>query len=163
MRKSSLAISVLFTVALTVSGCDFFRKLAGRPTSSDIEAIREAIAQKEQAKAASLDTVAAVQPEPDVPVAVQEQAVSASPSQKEGKKRYYLIVASFSQKENALKCVERMAERGYPGELLGFKGGYTAVGICGTDDEAQAKESLKEFKRQDFCPNGVWILDRNKR
>ena len=89
--------------------------------------------------------------------------VDSAPASADGKKRYYVIVASFSKVENAGKCAERMENRGYPSELLKFKGGYTAVGICGTDDEQEAKESLKELKRQDFCPQGVWILDRNKK
>ena len=81
----------------------------------------------------------------------------------DGKKRYYIIVASFSKVENAERCAERMAGRGYPGELLKFKGGYTAVGVLGTDDMQEAQASLKELKRQDFCPQGVWILDRNRK
>ena len=162
MRKIYLTIAVLLAFMLTLTGCDFFRRLAGRPTSADIEAIREAILEREQAKAASQDTVVAVQAEPEVPAEPQKPAEVVAPS-KDGKNRYYIIIASFSQKDNAVKCAERMTSRGYPGELISVKGGYTAVGICGTDDEAQAKENLKEVKRQDFCPSGVWIIDRNKR
>ena len=174
MRKAFAILPILLAVALTVTGCDFFRRLAGRPTSVDIEAMREVIKSREEARQAAeaaspdslpkADTVSPAAPAAgSSAVKEQDKVVDSAPASADGKKRYYVIVASFSKVENAGKCAERMENRGYPSELLKFKGGYTAVGICGTDDEQEAKESLKELKRQDFCPQGVWILDRNKK
>ena len=169
MKRILHLVVVLSTVVLTATGCDFFRKLAGRPTSTDIEAMRQAIALREEAKVQAAptdsipvvpDTVAA---KPEVKPAPAKETVSSSSQANDGKKRYYIIVASFSKVENAERCAERMAGRGYPGELLKFKGGYTAVGVLGTDDMQEAQASLKELKRQDFCPQGVWILDRNRK
>lgn len=169
MKRILHLVVVLSTVVLTTTGCDFFRKLAGRPTSTDIEAMRQAIALREEAKVQAAqsdsiqvvpDTVAA---KPEVKPAPAKETVSSSSQANDGKKRYYIIVASFSKVENAERCAERMAGRGYPGELLKFKGGYTAVGVLGTDDMQEAQASLKELKRQDFCPQGVWILDRNRK
>ena len=169
MKRILHLVVVLSTVVLTTTGCDFFRKLAGRPTSTDIEAMRQAIALREEAKVQAAqsdsipvvpDTVAA---KPEVKPAPAKETVSSSSQVNDGKKRYYIIVASFSKVENAERCAERMAGRGYPGELLKFKGGYTAVGVLGTDDMQEAQASLKELKRQDFCPQGVWILDRNRK
>ena len=156
MRNVLLNIVVLSSVALLASGCDFFRTLAGRPTSADIEAKRHAIRIEEERKAAlaAADTIAMQKDSVPEAVAVTQEA---------GKKRFYIVLATFSKEENARKFQSRIADKGYPGELMGFKGGYTAVGICGTDDESEIKESLKEIKRQDFCPEGVWIIDRNKR
>ena len=60
-------ILAFFAVMLLVSGCDFFRKVAGRPTSADLQAKRTEItyveAQKaelarEQARLDSLEAVA---------------------------------------------------------------------------------------------------------
>ena len=169
MKRILHLVVVLSTVVLTATGCDFFRKLAGRPTSTDIEAMRQAIALREEAKVQAAqtdsipvvpDTVAA---KPEVKTAPAKETVPSSSQVNDGKKRYYIIVASFSKVENAERCAERMAGRGYPGELLKFKGGYTAVGVLGTDDMQEAQASLKELKRQDFCPQGVWILDRNRK
>ena len=156
MRNVLLNIVVLSSVALLASGCDFFRTLAGRPTSADIEAKRQAIRIEEERKAAlaAADTIAMQKDSVPEAVAVTQEA---------GKKRFYIVLATFSKEENARKFQSRIADKGYPGELMGFKGGYTAVGICVTDDESEIKESLKEIKRQDFCPEGVWIIDRNKR
>lgn len=167
MRRLAPVIAVLSVLVFAVSGCDFFRRAAGRPTSAEIEAkkvaiLREANSRKDSVKTAARDTV-----RPQVTEVASASAPKAEPqtttAPKDGKKRFYIVMASFSSPENAAKCAERMAERGYPGELLGFKGGYTGVGICGTDDEAEAKKALAEIKRQDFCPEGVWIIDRNKR
>ena len=49
MKKSY--ILVLLLVMLTVTGCDFFRKVAGRPTTEDIEAKKVEIARVEREKA----------------------------------------------------------------------------------------------------------------
>ena len=155
MKKILPTLAFLSAAALSVSGCDFFRTLAGRPTSGEIEAKREVIRRQEaETKAPEATAVADTIQVAEAPVEEIKQEV---------KKRYYVVVASFSNPDNARKSLARMTERGYPGELLGFKGGYTGVGICGTDSEEEAKASLKELKRQDFCPQGVWIIDRNKR
>ena len=52
---------------------------------------------------------------------------------------------------------------GYEPEFFGFTEGRTAVGIGGTDDPEEAKAFMRELKGQDFCPEGVWILDRKKK
>lgn len=178
MKRALQLVVVSLSVVLLATGCDFFRKLAGRPTSTDIEAMRQAIALREEARVqaakdslpAVADTVAVpdrpetpVTAKPEVKPAPARETVPSSSQAADGKKRYYIIVASFSKVENAQRCAERMADRGYPGELLKFKGGYTAVGVLGTDDMQEAQTSLKELKRQDFCPQGVWILDRNRK
>ena len=166
MKKALTFIPLLLVVALAVSGCDFFRVLAGRPTSKEIEAKREIISR--QGVAAQTDTVKEVSaPVDEASSAVEEKETAAEGTAPavatDGKKRFYVVIASFSNPDNARKSLARMADRGYQGELLSLKGGFTGVGICGTDDEQEAKESLKQVKRQDFCPPGIWIIDRNKR
>ena len=173
MKKALTFIPLLLVVALAVSGCDFFRVLAGRPTSKEIEAKREIISRQEVvAQADTIKEVSAPVDEASPVVEEKETAVEeTAPAVKEtapavavdGKKRFYVVIASFSNPDNARKSLARMADRGYQGELLSLKGGFTGVGICGTDDEQEAKESLKQVKRQDFCPPGIWIIDRNKR
>ncbi|MBP5487128.1 MAG: SPOR domain-containing protein [Bacteroidales bacterium] len=158
MRRVLQLVVVLLSVVTLATGCDFFRKLAGRPTSSEIEATREVIKLKTASPPAPVAVRDTVTESPEV----SKEPVASVP-QVEGKKRYYIVMASFSSASNASKYAERLSAKGYKPELFGFKGGFTGVGICGTDDEAEAKSSLKEVKRQDFCPDGVWILDRNKR
>lgn len=163
-------IFLLVAVATAVTGCDFFRKLAGRPTSADLKVMAAAIEAEEAKKVAPADTIvvetlgaAMADTVAAAPAPAPVSASGAVAAEHQGKKRFYIVLASFSNPGNAGKYARQMEQRGYQAELFGFKGGYTGVGICGTDDEQQAKESLKEVRRQDFCPEGVWILDRNKR
>ena len=56
MRKS--VILLLIGALLTLTGCDFFRVLAGRPTSKDIDAKRVMIMKAEEAALqARLDSI----------------------------------------------------------------------------------------------------------
>ena len=174
MKKALSFIPLLLAVALAVPGCDFFRTLAGRPTSREIDAKREIIRRQEAAvkteeslpavedTATTVEKTTMAVDKTEPAVKQPEASVEVKPSV-DGKKRFYVVIASFSNPENAKKSLARMADRGYQGELLSLKGGYTGVGICGTDDEQEIKESLKQVKRQDFCPPGIWIIDRNKR
>ena len=63
MRRVLPVIVLVLSVAFMATGCDFFRVLAGRPTSKDIEAKREQIlrsAQDDKVTAPS-DTVASTE------------------------------------------------------------------------------------------------------
>lgn len=169
MRRSLTIVTVMLSVAMLVTGCDFFRVLADRPTSKAIAAKRERILRsaRQAQESARQDTVAV---RSDT-VSVRNETV-AVPSRPAGsqtgtktveKKRYYVIMGAFSSRENAERYAERIKGYGYEPEFFGFTGGRTAVGIGGTDDHEEAKEFMKELKGQDFCPGGVWILDRKRK
>lgn len=143
-------------VATAVTGCDFFRRLAGRPDSEWIEAKAEAIRQEEEALRIRLDSLEKARKAEADSLAVADSVRLAN-----HRYRFCVILGSFSSKENAERYVEEIAAKGYKCELLTFRNS-TAVGVCPTDDEAQAKKSLEELQRQDFCPNGAWILERKQ-
>jgi hypothetical protein len=167
-------ILLLALAAFMATSCDFFRRVAGRPTSSEIEAKAEAIEarriekEKERQKAIQ-DSIAAVRKHEADSVAAMDTlkmkgykmmatasfgglAVADLPS------RYYIIVGSFTNMDNALRCSQKYSERGYDAEVIALKNGYNVVGVCKTDDLVQLYQSLKELKRQAFCPPQVWIL-----
>lgn len=156
MKNAFLTIAVMTLVATAVTGCDFFRRLAGRPDSEWIEAKAEAIRQEEEALRIRLDSLERARK-------AEADSLAAADSVRLANHRYRfcVILGSFSSKENAERYVEEIAAKGYKGELLTFRNS-TAVGVCPTDDEAQAKKSLEELQRQDFCPNGAWILERKQ-
>lgn len=143
-------------VATAVTGCDFFRRLAGRPDSEWIEAKAEAIRKEEEALRIRQDSLERARK-------AEADSLAAADSVRLANHRYRfcVILGSFSSKENAERYVEEIAAKGYKCELLTFRNS-TAVGVCPTDDEAQAKKSLSELQRQDFCPNGAWILERKQ-
>ena len=156
MKNTFLTIAVLTLVATAVTGCDFFRRLAGRPDSEWIEAKAEAIRQEEEALRIRQDSLERARK-------AEADSLAAADSVRLANHRYRfcVILGSFSSKENAERYVEEIAAKGYKCELLTFRNS-TAVGVCPTDDEAQAKKSLSELQRQDFCPNGAWILERKQ-
>lgn len=157
MKNAFLTIAVMTLVATAVTGCDFFRRLAGRPDSEWIEAKAEAIRQEEEALRIRQDSLERARK-------AEADSLAAADSVRLANHRYRfcVILGSFSSKENAERYVEEIAAKGYKCELLTFRNS-TAVGVCPTDDEAQAKKSLSELQRQDFCPNGAWILERKQR
>ncbi len=156
MKNGFLTIAIMILVATVVTGCDFFRRLAGRPDSEWIEAKAEAIRQEEEALRIRQDSLErARKAEADLLAAADSVRLANH------RYRFCVILGSFSSKENAERYIEEIAEKGYKGELLTFKNS-TAVGVCPTDDEAQAKKSLDELQRQDFCPKGAWILERKQ-
>lgn len=156
MKNAFLTIAVMTLIATAVTGCDFFRRLAGRPDSEWIEAKAEAIRQEEEAQRIRLDSLEKARK-------AEADSLAAADSVRLANHRYRfcVILGSFSSKENAERYVEEIAAKGYKGELLTFRNS-TAVGVCPTDDEEQAKKSLSELQRQDFCPNGAWILERKQ-
>lgn len=156
MKNAFLTIAVMALVATAVTGCDFFRRLAGRPDSEWIEAKAEAIRQEEEALRIRQDSLERARK-------AEADSLAAADSVRLANHRYRfcVILGSFSSKENAERYVEEIAAKGYKCELLTFRNS-TAVGVCPTDDEEQAKKSLSELQRQDFCPNGAWILERKQ-
>ena len=156
MKNTFLTIAVMTLVATAVTGCDFFRRLAGRPDSEWIEAKAEAIRQEEEALRIRQDSLERARK-------AEADSLAAADSVRLANHRYRfcVILGSFSSKENAERYVEEIAAKGYKCELLTFRNS-TAVGVCPTDDEAQAKKSLSELQSQDFCPNGAWILERKQ-
>lgn len=156
MKNAFLTIAVMTLVATAVTGCDFFRRLAGRPDSEWIEAKTEAIRQEEEALRIRQDSLERARK-------AEADSLAAADSVRLANHRYRfcVILGSFSSKENAERYVEEIAAKGYKCELLTFRNS-TAVGVCPTDDEEQAKKSLSELQRQDFCPNGAWILERKQ-
>lgn len=156
MKNAFLTIAVMTLVATAVTGCDFFRRLAGRPDSEWIEAKAEAIRQEEEALRIRQDSLERARK-------AEADSLAAADSVRLANHRYRfcVILGSFSSKENAERYAEEIAAKGYKGELLTFRNS-TAVGVCPTDDEEQAKKSLSELQRQDFCPNGAWILERKQ-
>lgn len=207
MKKLIQTVLILLPVALAATGCDFFRKLAGRPTSDQIAAMAEAIRLEESARiadslrraladttpvqesaepqvvpAASETAPAATTPAPAAttpataaqaaaapasasaaPASATTPAASpaaASPAPAGDLKRFYVVMASFGKAANANKYASTLEAKGYPATII-KRGAYQVVAVCGTDDEAEINRSFDEIRRQDFCPQGVWIIDRN--
>lgn len=174
MRKTVLIV-VLAAFTLLVSGCDFFRSLAGRPTSADIAVKRQALelaaAEKERARQDSIAAVQAAQKAVEDSLAVMAR-LSGTPKLSKATRRfdaattaaidhrYYVMVGAFGEPANARGCAAKLEEAGFKAVQMKFlSGGFTAVAVNPTDRIVEAYESLERVLTLKFVPKDSWILD----
>lgn len=182
MKKSY--ILVLLLVMLTVTGCDFFRKVAGRPTTEDIEAKKVEIARVEREKAEAvreqerLDSLRAVKERARIeeeaalrdslaaPIALKERGcVMYDLSSLKGlasgelEHRYYVIVGSFRDGANADRFIRKIAADSLMQPVkVHFRTGMIAVGVCPRNKIAEMPSVVDEVRTRSFCPKDAWIL-----
>jgi len=164
--------AALCAAILLLGGCDFFRRAAGRPTSADIAAKRDAIERETMAHEARMDSLRQVQKQISDSLAVMDSIKAFSKSVVEARQlkaeskaglgaRYYVIVGSFSKVSNARAFADKITAKGYPATLISYKNGFTAVGICPSDKLQEVYASLKKVSKEPFCPKGAWILNND--
>ena len=177
-------ILVLLAVMMTVSGCDFFRKVAGRPTTEDIEAKKVEIARVEREKAEAvreqerLDSLRAVRERARIaeevalrdslaaPVALKERGcimydLSSLKGLASGEleHRYYVIVGSFRDGANADRFIRKIAADSVMQPVkVHFRTGMIAVGVCPRNKIAEMPSVVDEVRTRSFCPKDAWIL-----
>lgn len=162
----------MIAVMLMMSGCDFMRKLAGRPTSEDIENKRiELLRAEEAALQARLDSLRLVeqkmlQDSLNALDSIRQLGGSIlNPASLGGlfatklEARYYIILGSFRSRANAEGLFNTARNAGYRPALISFgKGGLIAVGVSPVNRLSDALSALGEVKKEKFCPDDVWIL-----
>lgn len=190
MRKA-ITIAAFAVIVCLLGGCDFFRVLAGRPTSREIEAKRMLIMgrntlarQPETDPAPSVpellpgdapadgaqtapQTEQAKEPEkeqtpPAPPANLGNTKIStrspATFTQSRPEYRYYVMIGTFSTRENAVKLASKVEAAGYTTALIPFRSGLTAVGVCPSDDLGVVCDALEKLRSESFCPKDAWIL-----
>ena len=167
--KQFHSIFLLVLLSLSLSSCDLFRKIAGRPTSADIEKKRSALEMEQKAHNDRLDSLKLLQAQISDSLAALDSIrlqgssiVEARQLTDQEKSRlpysYYVIVGAFGNPENAGRFAQQASEAGYPSTLIRYRNGFTAVGVCPTDRIVDAYESLKAVRQSGFCPD-AWILN----
>lgn len=161
----------LAVAVFAVSGCDFFRSLAGRPTSEDIEMKRiEILRAEEAALQARLDSLKNVEQK------MMQDSLNAldsirqiggsvlNPARYGGlfatrlEARYYVIIGAFRTRTNAENLLRTAKEKGYRPALISFQSGMIAVGLSPVNKLTDALIELKKVKQEPFCPKDAWIL-----
>ena len=177
MKKSY--ILVLAVVLMTVTGCDFFRKLAGRPTSEEIEIKRQemvadlkAKAEREKEVQDSLvlaakrvaDSLSASSYMEENNVRVHSDSSlggieEESSSVMEVEAAYRVIVGSFKDKGNADKMAAKVAAAGdFNPHQVKMRSGMIAVAACPSDKIQNVVSGFKSLKMHKECPSDAWIL-----
>ncbi len=168
--KRILVITALAAAVCLLGGCDFFRQLAGRPTSRQIRAKQERIEREAQLHQRRLDSLKLVQKQISDSLATldslrdaKESLISTRQLTGGGKYdipyRYYVMIGSFSSPDNATRQAARAQEAGYPATLIPFRNGFTAVGCCPSDNLTEVYASLRKLREEEFCPSDAWILN----
>ncbi|MBE6233723.1 MAG: SPOR domain-containing protein [Bacteroidales bacterium] len=163
-------VLLLMATLLMATGCDFFRTLAGRPTSEEIEAKRiEIMKMEEAALQARLDSMKLVEQAMKDSLAALDSIKQyggsiLNPSTLGGlfatklEARYYVIIGSFRSRSNAEALLVKAADAGYAPALISFRNGMIAVGLCPVNKLQDALSALKTVRKEGFCPSDVWIL-----
>ena len=164
---------ILLLVAMTflASGCDFFRSLAGRPTSEDIENMKiERLRAEEAALQARLDSLKNVeqkmlQDSLNALDSIRQIGGSVLNPAKYGglfatrlEARYYVIIGAFRTRSNAENLLRTAKASGYRPALISFQSGMIAVGLCPSGRIVEVRESYEALKNETFFPKEAWIL-----
>lgn len=170
VRMKKIMIVLMGLSLFAVTGCDFFRQLAGRPTSADIEAKRlEILIAEQQAAQARLDSLMKQQQIAKDSLAALDSIAQyggtiLNPAKLGGlfatrlEARYYVIVGAFRVRANAENLLLKAKNAGYEPALISFNTGLIAVGLCPCSNIVDAKDALKKVKTEKFCPKDVWVL-----
>jgi hypothetical protein len=176
MKKSYILLAAV--VLMTVTGCDFFRKLAGRPTSDEIEVKRlemvadlEAKAARQKAIEDSLALVARDEADSiEACLYIKEKGIRIyTPSGLGGIAKdevlpesygcYRVIVGAFKDKGNAQKKRKAVAEAGdFAPHFIRMRNGMIAVATCQVNQIQNALAGMKELQSVGVCPADAWIL-----
>lgn len=181
MKKIFAAIS-LSVLVLSVSSCDLFRSLAGRPTSAELKSAiekQQSSAQQMQAiteepaitteQTAPEETIAVASPQANkeeytmvkregrmsVPLAYTHtnSTLKATPEHS-----YYIIVGTYRQRPTLNKMIKDAHDAGYETFLLEYSNGLTSVGLMPCDNLGEAIDAYAKVSKEDFCPKDACIL-----
>lgn len=174
MKKSYILLALSSLLMLT--GCDFLRRIAGRPTSEMIENKRiEVLRIEEAAQQARLDSLRRVEKDMRDSLAALDSMAALEGIRQNGgtilnpaklgglfttklESRYYIIIGSYRHRGNAETLLKTAAAAGYSPALISFRNGLIAVGLCPVNNLQSALEALKKVRVEPFCPKDVWIL-----
>ena len=174
--KRSVILS-LAHAAVILSGCDFLRSLAGKPTSEELEEKRTLILRMEEEARlqARLDSMEKVRQRMADSLAALDEHLLDSLSQKKGTilnpsklgglfttkldAKYYIIVGAFRTRSYAERKLSSCNEAGYTNAtIISFRNGLLAVAVCPSDSLNETLKKLRELRGNGICPEDGWIL-----
>ena len=172
MKKTLI---LLFAAVWLVTGCDFVRTLAGRPTTAQLEQIRKnRIAAEEAAHQAKLDSMAKAEKAMAEALAAREAHLLDSLTQAKGtvlnpskmwglyttklESKYCIVVGAFRVRSYAERKLNQCNQAGYTATIISFRNGLLAVAICPSNNLDETLKTLKQLRGTEVCPKDGWIL-----
>lgn len=148
MKKAFAYILMAFMALNILTGCDFLRAVAGRPSSSDLALMREQIEEEKMAEEAAAKAAADS-------VAQEVQVVEETPVKTAVKTpEFVVVVGSFGDEENADRYVKRLVENGFAARKTIFKG-MTTVVVDGPEG-ADANAYCEQIRSNPLFPKDSW-------
>ncbi len=175
MNMKRTALFALTVFALLACGCDFFRGLAGRPTSAEInekraaiEAVKAEAAAREQVRRDSLRVIEKAAADSVTALSrLEASGVKLIPVSEIGTvygdmcAGYSIVVGSFKSVANAERMAANVRDSGYSASVLRFSNGMAAVAVEPRTKIADAVAAYEKVKSEKFCPKDAWILCNN--
>lgn len=178
--KRIAILSALCALALCVTGCDFLRTVAGRPTSAQLTetsssaGVCVSCTDCPKCVGACCDSTSALPDtlsqgsEPETVAEVYgEKSLYMLKLSKDSIKQtvsglpytYYVLVGTFTSESYADAQARRARNAGFEVVTIPFSDGRrTAVAISPTNDLDFAVEELKRVKQFAFCPADAYIM-----
>lgn len=165
---------LLILAILCTTGCDFLRRVAGRPTSAELERKAEKLeaVKAEKAKIAEQDSLKSVTPEK---IEVSPERVEASLRELRRMKvcissefrygspvkpiqyKYNVIAGVFRNADSAAGLVEKAKAEGYGAFLITFTAGVNAVCLSGADSPETFPGIIAKAREDGMCPSDTWV------
>lgn len=169
MKKVTRIILIL--AILSLSGCDFLRKVAGRPDSAALQVKSEQIAIRKRAVSDSIQRVQAqIRLEKKIVAdslaaleEIKEDGLNMSNVSRFGEPvpvppmRYYLIVGVFRSPDVARGILNKFTSKGYEGGYLEFSKGVKAVYMMSANRISDMKDMADKACACGDCPADAWI------
>ena len=173
MRVKGTVIPVILCAAMLVASCDFMRKVAGRPTTEDLQAMAAAKEQEEARAARALqerqqrekelqcqaDSLFAVQTLEGIMMNrlsdlfdMNVRITTELPA------KYSVVLGAFSDASNADNLISRLKAAGYEASPMRYRSGKTAVLACSTDSFVELGKSFASLQKDNYCPKDVWVI-----
>ena len=173
LKTRILTLSAGLALVASLSSCDQIRRLAGRPTSVEIQEIRERIARDKAREKAIADSiklaeVAAQKAKADSVAAcdsfAQMPGYVRTPERVRGIKsgvvdhRFYVAVGAFKSPENAQRLASKFDAEIYNPTVVFTGSGLNVVLVCPTDKVQDAFKAFMMVKQNPLCPKEAWVL-----
>jgi len=160
-------ITIVISVALCMTGCDFLRHVAGRPDSEAVAAKADSIKAADAAEAARKAVEAAAAAYKADSLAAENDLAALQRISFDEVRRlfaqapdslYAIVIGSFGEDANASKLVRSIEEAGVSGATLLHRNGHKAVVVCPTGDIVKLHSAYVALKGQPWWPKDAWIL-----
>lgn len=150
---------LLVVMSLSLTSCDFFRSLVGKPTSAELEQIRIEAQKKAEREKFVADSIKAAGEAARLSALAEEELPAVSDSDP----RFHVIVGCFKITDNAVHYREKFIGNGYSPKRIMFKNGFEAVSLIQEDTMEKARAAMEKFMDSPLCPDDVWIYDMDRK